>query len=138
MVTELKITKAACVSANSFYGLESVTKLTLGDSEQYIDVSAFADCSALESATLGRGVKSIESSAFSGCGQLSSINIPDNATRIGDYAFDGCYQLANIIFDGTMAEWQAIEKGTIYNNSTYKFSVICSDGTLDRDGNQKS
>ena len=61
-----------------------------------------------------------------------------NVTSIGRRAFHDCSSLTSINFQGTMAQWKAIDKGYWWNNSTGSFTVICTDGTLDKNGNQIS
>ena len=56
--------------------------------------------------------------------------MPDSVTSIGSYAFYMCSWLQYVHFDGTMAQWNAISKGSKWNYSTPSFEVICSDGTV--------
>lgn len=75
---------------------------------------------------------------FIGCtafesNQMTEIIIPKTVKFIGDAAFCACYNLVKVSFTGTVAEWNAIEKGN------YKWvegeipadKVICSDGEAD-------
>ena len=92
------------------------------------------------------GVMKIGSWAFAGCMSLASVNIPDSVTEIGEWAFDGCTSLASVAiprsvrgiqdafygcspnlkiqYDGTKAQWEAIE------GSKPKATVQCSDGII--------
>lgn len=100
------------------------------DSVTTIGFHAFYYCKSLMSIVIPDGVTSIGSSAFSGCDSLTSIEIPDRVTSIGSYAFADCTSLTNITFNGTMEEWNAIEKGIRWNYNVPATKVVCSDGEV--------
>ncbi|MDE7227741.1 MAG: leucine-rich repeat domain-containing protein [Treponemataceae bacterium] len=76
------------------------------------------------------GVTKIGGAAFYGCTSLASVSIPDSVTEIGDYAFGGCTSLKEIQFNGTTAQWQAIQ-----GSSQIQVSVVrCSDGRIGIEG----
>ncbi len=95
-----------------------------------IGFAAFVDCFGLTNITLPEGVLSIEESAFSGCSGLTSITIPDGVISIRAYAFFGCGNLTSVIFEGTMEQWNAIEKGPDIFTDTQVTKIICSDGEV--------
>lgn len=76
-------------------------------------------------------VTSIGEGAFSGCTGLTNVNIPDSVTSIGSGAFEYCVMLNEIKFNGTMAEWNAIDKNENGNYNIPATQVICSDGNVD-------
>ncbi|MGN0804312.1 MAG: leucine-rich repeat domain-containing protein [Candidatus Coproplasma sp.] len=80
-------------------------------------------------------VTSIVASSFSSCQELRELTIPDCITSIGDTALSGCSKLESINFNGTIAEWNAITKGNSWNSNTSAYTITCTDGTLDKDGN---
>ena len=77
-------------------------------------------------------VKSIGDWAFLYCSDLVSITIPDSVKSIGDFAFFRCDDLTTIKFQGTKAQWQAIQKDTYWDSSTGEYAVICTDGTISK------
>ena len=78
----------------------------------------------------GYSVTSIGRSAFENCSGLTSITIPDSVTSIGYWAFYGCSGLTEIHYDGTIAEWKAIDKEFYWNSNTGDYTVYCTDGNL--------
>ncbi len=69
--------------------------LSISDSVEVIESSAFADCLGLETVSLGQNVETINTGAFFGCSNLKNVNF-SNLNTIGDYAFLGCSLLQSI------------------------------------------
>lgn len=72
----------------------------------------------------------IENDAFSGHTGLVSVYIPVSVTRIGINTFENCGFTA-ITYEGTMAQWEALEKGT-FNNNCPSCIVHCADGDISK------
>ncbi len=83
------------ISAYTFYGLDSITSVVLGDSVEFIGQEAFADCEKLVSISMPEGMEIIEYRAFYACDLLESINIPNSVTYVGQMAFDGTAYFEN-------------------------------------------
>ena len=62
--------------------------MIIGDGVTIIELSTFANCTALSNVKMGKNVSSIGSSAFSYCVNLKTIKLP-NGCKIGDTAFYG-------------------------------------------------
>ena len=101
-----------------------VVTITSGES---IGWSAFSGYTGLTSITIPNSVTSIDGYAFSGCTGLTSITIPDSVTNIGVYAFSGCTGLTSIKFQGTKAQWEAIE--WVFWIDVH-CTVYCTDGNI--------
>ena len=92
--------------------------------------SAFEYCMSLESVIIGNSVKSIGDDAFYNCTSLASITISDSVTSINKNAFSHCIVLRSIKFEGTVEQWNAINKESYWNYKVPASKVICSDGTV--------
>ena len=120
------------IGYRAFSYCRGLTSVTIPDSVTRIGDYAFYNCSGLTSVTIPDSVTSIGDYTFYDCSGLRSIKIPDSVTSIGGYAFDGCSGLTTINFQGTMAQWQAIEKGSYWDDLTGEYAVICTDGTISK------
>ena len=145
------------IGESAFLDCSSLTSVTIGNSVTRIGLGAFSDCISLTSITIPDSVTSINLYAFSGCtglttvnwnatectnagsrdypifigcSNLATVNIGDNVKIIPPYAFQGCTGLTNITFNGTKAQWNAISKGSNWNNNTGNYTIHCTDGDI--------
>ena len=92
-----------------------------------IDNSAFENVKGLKSVTLQVYITSIGDRAFSNNETLTFVEFTSAVQYLGDNAFDNCPSLTKIIFRGTKAEWDSIEKGADWRGNSKGFIVDCSD-----------
>lgn len=118
------------IGKKAFAHCSSLTSVTIPDSVTRIGDEAFDSCDSLTSIEIPDSVKSIGDWVFYYCRSLTSITIGNGVTSIGDDAFSWCTALTSITFNGTAAEWNAIEKGSGWNNAVPATKVVCSDGTV--------
>ncbi|MBQ3234984.1 MAG: leucine-rich repeat domain-containing protein [Clostridia bacterium] len=108
-----------------------ITSVTIDDNCRFIGWKAFYNCYSLESIKIPDSVVSISSYAFYNCSSLTSITIPDGVKSIGYEAFRYCGSLETIEFEGTVAQWNEIEKSYTWNDGVPATKVICSDGEVE-------
>ena len=145
------------IDSNAFNYCTSLASLTFGENSQLASIggAAFQTCERLTSITIPNGVTTIDRNAFSGCASLASvtfgensqlasigeqafvstsltsITIPDSVTSIGERAFFNVdSRLANINFEGTVAQWNAIDLGNDWDRGCPAAEVVCTDGTV--------
>ena len=133
---EVTITGGTSIGSYAFYGCSGLLSITIPDSVTSIGRWAFSGCSGLTSITIPDSVTSIGDVAFIGCSGLTSITIPDSVTSIGNRVFYDCSGLTRINYQGNMAQWMAISKGSWWADYTGDFTIACTDGVLDKEGNQ--
>ena len=118
----------ANIVSNTYENGKGVIKFD--NSVTSIEYSAFRVCSTLTSIIIPNSVTTIGEQAFYYCTSITSITIPNSVTTIKSWALEGCYfTLTSIIFEGTMEEWNAIDKGENWN---YGISIYvqCTDGQV--------
>ena len=123
--------RVTSIDSFAFYNCSGLTSVVIGDSVKYIGWGTFGGCSGLTSVTIPDSVTVIFHEAFYGCSGLTSVTIPDRVTVIHDGAFYDCSGLTSIQYSGTIAEWNAISKGSNWNSNVPATKVICSDGEVD-------
>lgn len=117
-----------------FYGCTSLTSITLPFIGYRTDSNAslshlFGDDSNIPASlktVVITGSTKIGANAFVGCSGLKNLTIAATVTGIGDYAFDGCSDLT-ITFNGTRAQWDALEKSENWATGCNGYTVRCSD-----------
>ena len=79
--------------------------------------------------TLPDGFKEIHE-GFDMCMYVKRIYLPKTITKLYNEILTSCVSLKTIDFDGTKAQWNAIEKGERWNYNAPAFDVSCSDGII--------
>ena len=120
------------IGSSAFSGCSGLTSVTIPDSVTSIGEDAFYCCEELISVTIGSGVTSIGETVFRSCTGLTSIIIPNSVTNIGRYAFWDCAGLTSITYNGTKAQWNAIDKSNNWNFNTGNYVVHCTDGDISK------
>lgn len=103
---------------------ENLPSIVIPDSVTSMGDYVFSSCLKLKNFYVPGSIIAIPNGAFYGCRGLTSITIPSNVTSIGKYAFKWCTSLKTINYEGTEKQWNAISKGTGWNEDCPKDMVI--------------
>ena len=112
-------------------GCVSLTSIELPDNLLKIGDSAFFACKGLTSVTIPDKVTMIDSWAFCNCENLTSITIPSSLKDLGGCIFGRCDKLRDILFKGTVEQWEAISKSSAWNAAMTNYTIHCTDGDLE-------
>ena len=95
---------------------------------------AFYECLSLKSITFPSTLKTIGSYTMYYCRALETVafEAPSSLTSIGEGAFSTCDSLTRIEFSNSTSKWNAIEKGSVWNNFTGEYMVYCSNGVVEK------
>ena len=113
------------ISKKAFYGCSSLKSISLPETLEEINNSAFEGCSSLSYPdTLPGSLKKIGNSAFKGCTSLTKITIPGSVKTFGKKAFSGCTSLKGVTIQDGVKE---LNEG-IFENCSSLISITIPDG----------
>ena len=146
---------ATRVWADDYQNNSIVKSVILPNGINIVSPESFAGCSALSHITLSKTIKEIGSGAFTRCTSLKSIEFPNSVRALGPTLFTSTtvknivigsgvmsigYAAINpvvakvtILYNGTIAQWNAIPKsdGWFFGN---EYTIHCIDGDLNGQG----
>lgn len=108
----------------------SIKKITIPGSLKDIDVACFIGCLTLESVIINEGIEIIYQQAFGSCAALKEVVLPSTLQEILYVAFAQCSSLTSITYNGTVEQWNAIDKMEEWNADVPATYVQCSDGQV--------
>ena len=119
----------------------------LGDIEDWLDIQ-FLDAlrnpmrygenwyfngELLKEITIPDSVSSIGVGALLGFDDVTSVTIPISVKSIGEFAFAYCGSLENIYYEGTIEQWNAIDKSKNWDFLiSGQYTIHCSDGNIEQ------
>lgn len=117
------------LSGQSFGGCTSLNTITIPASVTDIHWNAF-EGAGLTSLDIPNSVLNLRPEAFINCSYLETISISGLISEIPESIFKNCVSLETIEFKGTIAQWNALEKGENWNQDTPASLIHCSDGEI--------
>lgn len=118
------------IDDETFCQCELIEEIVIPDAVTRIGVFAFLECFSLKSIVVPKRVTTIDDGAFSSCTSLESVTLPKSLKTIGEGVFSGCKNLLVITFEGTKAEWEAIDKHYDWDGASSISAVSCIDGVI--------
>lgn len=88
--------KVSGIKSETFLKHYKVEKITIPDTVEYIEDSAFSICTNLKSVNIPKGVTIIKESTFAGCSELSNVILHDNVEVIEGGAFSLCKNIKTL------------------------------------------
>lgn len=107
-----KLLDSGTVEITGFTGKESkldIPSTINGKKVTSIGTRAFLDNTVLTDVTVPNTIDNIDDSAFYGCSNLKNMSIPNSVTYIGWGAFGFCTSLEIVYYTGTKEEWNKIQ-----------------------------
>ena len=110
---------------------QSVDGFVIPDGIDSIRQYAFYETDLTE-IVIPEGVTSIYSRAFGSCKDLLFVTLPHSIDFIDRAVFIGCHALAEIRYNGTIEEWNQIDRYDKWMSlsGAYTAKLICKDGEL--------
>ena len=92
------------IGSYSFYGLTTLTEITIARNVRTIGSYAFQNCNNLETVEFAEdcALTTIQSYAFYNCPKIQSIELPNFVTAVQNYAFQSCTNLSNLTLDNRL------------------------------------
>ena len=116
-----------------FAGWSGVFDLVIPGTIKSVGDYAFGTCQNLTRVSIGEGTETIGDYAFANCNMLGEVYLPSTIKSIGVAAFGLCVTLQHIQFNGTMEQWNAIEKAEGWDQEAgfgFEYVVRCTDGDV--------
>lgn len=104
--------------ANAFKDCVNLKEVELHDRIAVIGENSFKNCSSIAAIDLPTGVTKIGEHAFDGCSSLAAVRLAKEVAEMGEHAFYGCENIIEVVYDGNIIDWGAIEFKDDYSRPT--------------------
>ena len=126
------------IGYGAFNNCTSLETIVLPSTITTIKGQAFESCTSLKSINFPEGLLYIggnnnyvmQSRAFAYCTSLTKIDLPHSILGIGGSSFYMCSNISIINYNGTIAEWSSVYKGSDWARGVATTVVHCTDGDV--------
>lgn len=108
----------------------NILKINLNKNLKYIGDLALSSCWDVEELKIPKKVKYIGDRAFANCVALKSLTLPKSIKHLGEYLFSDCEALRAITYEGSMTDWENIDKSSLLLKDSKVYKVVCKDGVI--------
>lgn len=120
------------IGEKAFYKNTKITSVIMPNTIKIIGDQAFWGCQSIQEIVLPESVEIIGERAFAYCTKLQSISLSTSLKEINMWAFEYCTSLKTINFNGTIAQWNAINKGEDWDLGLKNYTINCIDGIIEK------
>ncbi len=92
---------------------------------------AFGGIAGLKSVHLQKYIRRVGDYAFADSADLESVTLTKGLEYIGSEIFRGCDSLTTVVFQGSVAEFEAIEKAENWSDGHTGYTIECFDGKIE-------
>lgn len=117
------------IADRAFWNCTTVVKIVIQPGVKVIGEYAFADCINTTSITIPEGVEEIGYMAFMDMTSLPELTLPGSLKKVGGSLVFYSRELRKLSFNGTMEQWDAVEKEGWNYGVTVK-TLYCTDGEI--------
>ncbi len=100
----------------------------------FLGENAFHTCTDLTVVILPDSLTECGDAAFYVCRELRKIRLPKAISKLPQFLLTNCGKLENVVYDGTVEEWLALEKDNNWCDASATCKITCTDGALNPDG----
>lgn len=118
------------ITQGAFQWCEIIKSVQIDCKLTEITKEAFYMCNGLETVSLSNNIQTIGNGAFRSCNNLQTVYLESSITLISRFAFGYCESLETINYNGTIDQWNSIEKEEGWNIETKNVCVHCLDGDI--------
>ena len=135
-LTELHIPPSVITIDKCAFCGTRLTELTVPTTVQALGNRVFASCIFLKTVRFEAAV--IPEFAFVECYALNDVTLARTVTEIKSHCFNYCKALTELKYEGTLADWAAVEKKNNWDGNHsqadgYLRKIICKDGCMQFD-----
>ena len=113
----------------AFHDANNLIRAKISSPVKTINSRAFEDCRNLQEVEVNS--EKINLQAFYNCGNLKKVKLGNMVSEISHAAFGNCNNLTQLEYDGTIENWNNINKNVNWKTGSNNLNTItCTDGTI--------